>query len=125
MTGYSARLHDAWDERGRFCARDADPCISRRHATSLIRTRPTSLCHSFIHTIKGHHKVILGVQRFQGAVFDSIERRAQRRASRHRALAEDLQFYEHHPAPYQVNRARGADGKVDDAIRDEWSAIVD
>ena len=84
-----------------------------------------SLRRAFIPASEGHHEVIRGAQRFQGAVLVSIERRAQRCAARCRALAEDLQFHKHHPGTEHVNRTRGADGKVDDAARDEWPAIVD
>src|SRR5262245_37299036 len=90
-----------------------------------LSTRLTSLRRSFIHTIEGHHEVIRGAQRFQGAVLDSIERLATRCALRHPALAENLQFHQHHTGTYHVNRARGANGKVDDAARDEWPTIVD
>ena len=69
--------------RGKIrCARDADTCIMTAHGW-LLSTRPTSLRRSFLHAIKRHHEIIRGAQRFQGAVLDSIETLATRRASRY------------------------------------------
>ena len=84
-----------------------------------------SLRSSFMHFIEGHHQVFRGVKIFAGAVLDGIAGRTRRSVPRHRLLAYNFEFHWNYAGTYHADRARGAEGKVDDATLDERPTIVD